>query len=250
MPIHDWKKVNAGAFHHFHHQWTARLCDALNAGALPAGYYALAEQVASGPIPDVLTLQRWPRPAEQSGGTGGIAVTTDPPQTMFVRKAEPEVYAARANRIVIRDSLDRVVAVIEIVSPGNKESRHGIRSFVEKAVDFLNQGVHLLIVDLFPPTPRDPQGIHKAIWDEIRDEPFELPSGKPLTLAAYDAGPIKTAYVEPVAVGSVMRAMPIFLEPEVYVPAPLEATYQATWNASPDALKERLETQRPENGLV
>jgi hypothetical protein len=23
------------------------------------------------------------------------------------------------------------------------------------------------VLDLFPPGPRDPQGIHKAIWDEI-----------------------------------------------------------------------------------
>ncbi len=37
---------------------------------------------------------------------------------------------------------------------------------IEKAADILNQGVHLLVVDLFPPTPRDPHGIHKAIWYE------------------------------------------------------------------------------------
>jgi hypothetical protein len=35
--------------------------------------------------------------------------------------------------------------------------------------------VNLLIVDLFPPTSRDPQGIHGAIWDELAGEPFELP---------------------------------------------------------------------------
>ena len=50
---------------------------------------------------------------------------------------------------------------------------------------------------------------------------------KPLTLAAYSAGPVK-AYVEPVAVGDVMPDMPLFLDPDRHVPAPLEATYQAT----------------------
>jgi hypothetical protein len=35
--------------------------------------------------------------------------------------------------------------------------------------------MHLLTVDIFPPTPRDPFGIHKAIWDEIVEEPFVFP---------------------------------------------------------------------------
>ena len=91
--------------------------------------------------------------------------------------------------------------MIELVSPGNKNSKHAIRSFVDKTLDFLHQGVNILIIDLFPPSRRDPQGIHKVIWDELQDEAFELPADKPLTMVAYSAAiPIK-AYVEPVAVG-------------------------------------------------
>ena len=130
-----------------------------------------------------------------------------------------------------------MIAVIEIVSPGNKSSRNALRAFVEKMTDLLREGVHLLIVDLFPPGPRDPEGIHKVIWDELREEPFELPPDKPLTLAAYSAGAVKTAYVEPVAVGDLLPEMPLFLEPEAYVPAPLEATYQTAWNVFPAVLK-------------
>ena len=107
-------------------------------------------------------------------------------------------YAKRADRVVIRHGRGKVVAIIEIVSPGNKDSRNAIRTFVEKAADILNQGVNLLVVDLFPPTPRDPQGIHKAIWDEFGDEPFEAPPGKPLTVASYIGGDLPTAYVESV----------------------------------------------------
>ena len=35
MPIHDWTRVDAGLFHHFHHDWTTTLCSALKAGGLP-----------------------------------------------------------------------------------------------------------------------------------------------------------------------------------------------------------------------
>src|SRR5262249_1818664 len=105
----------------------------------------------------------------------------------------------------------------------------------------IRQGVHLLVVDLFPPGPRDPQGIGKAIWDEFAEEDLELPSDKPLTLAAYDAGPPRVAYFEPVAVGDMLPQMPLFLKSESYVLPPLEATYGTAWKGFPAPLKQLLE---------
>jgi hypothetical protein len=131
--------------------------------------------------------------------------------------------------------------VLEIVSPGNKSSRHGLRTFVAKAEELLRQGIHLLVVDLFPPSSRDPQGIHKAIWDAIQEEPFELPPDKRLTVAAYSADDPPTAYVEPVAVGDELPSLPLFLEPGLYVPAPLETTYQTTWTKCPEVIRELVE---------
>jgi hypothetical protein len=49
------------------------------------------------------------------------------------------------------------------------------------------------------------------------------------------------AYVNFVAVGDPLPEMPLFLQPELYVRAPLEATYQATWEVFPAALKPLLE---------
>jgi hypothetical protein len=43
-------------FHAFHQRWICALCDALNTGSLPAGYFALPKQVIDGPIPDMLAL--------------------------------------------------------------------------------------------------------------------------------------------------------------------------------------------------
>jgi len=171
-----------------------------------------------------------------------VAVADAPPQARFISSAQLDLYAHKANRIAIKHRLGQVVAVIEVLSPGNKSGLHALRSFVEKADELLRKGIHLLVVDLFPPSPRDPQGIHKAIWDEICDEPFELPPDKPLTVAAYYAAEPKTAYVEPVAVGDPLPDLPIFLDPHTYVPAPLETTYEATWAKCPDALKEAVES--------
>ena len=46
--------------------------------------------------------------------------------------------------------------MIEIVSPGNKERRIRFAAFVRKAEQALLSGIHLLIVDLFPPTAATP----------------------------------------------------------------------------------------------
>jgi hypothetical protein len=240
MPVHDWSRVDANLFHDFHQTWTIAIRNALNGGLLPEGYSALVEQHAAGVVPDVIALQRRARrnqPAEPKGG----AVVTATPKTRHVLRAEEEISAARGNRITIRHPLGRVVCVIEIVSPGNKGSRSALRSFVEKTVDFLRHGVHLLVVDLFPPSVRDPQGIHKAIWDEIEEDPFELPADRPLTLAAYVADVPKTAYVEPVGVGDVLPDMPAYLDPDSWVPVPLEATYQATWASCPEDMRTAVE---------
>lgn len=241
MPIHDWTRVDAGLFHHFHERWIGALGDALNGGLLPTGFVALADQVAGGSIPDVLTLNRRPKGNDPRSPAGGLAVAAVPPKARFVDEIEEDTYARRANRIRVQHRHGQVVAVIEIVSPGNKNSDHGLRAFVRKTSDLIWQGVHLLVVDLFPPSDRDPQGIHKAIWDEIADRPFELPPDQPLTVASYRAAPVKTAYVDPVAVGDDLPSAPLFLTEDEYVPVPLEETYRQTWAVFPGDFKGLLE---------
>ena len=61
-------------------------------------------------------------------------------------------------------------------------------------------------------------------------------------MASYEAGPEKYAYVEPVAVGDALPEMALFLAPGLHVPVPLESTYQATWDASPEGLRTAVET--------
>ncbi len=250
MPIHDWTRVTAGTWHAFHLSWTAEIQLALNEGLLPADYYAQAEQIA-GPLgPDVLTLQT-PDPDNASSdsgafphstGSGGLAVATAKPRARFTAEAEMNDYVLKRRTIVIRHaSGDRIVALVELVSPGNKSSYHGLRSFVEKAVEALFRGYHLLIVDLFPPTVRDPNGIHAAIWSEFSDDAFVPPEDSPLTLVSYSAGPRKRAYIEPTAVGRELADMALFLEPELYVNVPLEATYQAAYRGVPRRWKAVLE---------
>jgi hypothetical protein len=238
MPMHDWTRVDSGLFHAFHQRWIGSMCDALNGGVLPTDYFALPEQNIRGPIPDVLALKLSSDHSEPE--SGGLAVAVAPPRAAVVRRSEADIYSRKADRISVRHRHGDVVAVVEIVSPGNKTSRAEFRAFVEKSAELIRQDVHLLVIDVFPPGPRDPQGIHKAIWDQFVEEDFEL-GPKQRVLASYDAGPPRVAYVERAEVGVALPSLPLFLRPEIYVPTPLEATYMTTWGVFPSAVKGLLE---------
>lgn len=241
MPMHDWTRIPAGIYHHFHGRWIYAIADALNQGVLPKGYYALAEQVTRQVGPDVLMLER----PVMAGANGPLApaasgaalhtVATAPPAARFAAKAKPRPQPRPQRRLTIRHTSDhRMVALIELVSPGNKAARHAFRAFVSKAVGVLDAGFHLLVIDPFPPGKRDPNGVHAAIWHDLVGEQFALPPEKPLTLVSYSAGEAFTAYVNPVAVGDPLPDMPLFLDPERYVSVPLEAAYQAAWATFPE----------------
>jgi hypothetical protein len=243
VPVHDWTRVYAGLFHDFHQSWTIRIKDAMNAGILPKGLSALVEQKAGSKEPDVLTVDSLNEP-QRSGERDGGVLTAAPPTTRLIRKSSKEFYSDLANRIVVKHKLGRTVAVIEIVSPGNKDSKRAFKEFLDKSLKFLHAGIHLLVVDLFPPTRRDPFGIHREIWDEFEDEDvlFEFPPDKDRILASYQAGREMAAYVEPIAVGDALPDMPLFLFEGRHIKVPLEATYQTTWSALPRELQVIVET--------
>ena len=244
MPIHDWTTVTAGTFHDFHQGWIIAIRNALNGGLLPAGYYAMAEQVAGRPHPDVLTLEVFEPAAVWSGPDRrvGIALADHPPRVRYTLKAEATLYAAKADRIAIyHSSGDRVVAFLALISPGNKHSRPAVQQLLDKLSRALAQGLHLLVIDLHPPGRHDPEGLHAAYWG---GEPGVTPD-QPLSLAAYCADDCPTAYFEPIAVGAILADMPLFLTPDRYINVPLETTYQAAWRGVPERWKQVILGQEP-----
>jgi hypothetical protein len=248
MPVHDWTRVSAGTFHDFHGAWIVHLKEALNAGVLPEDYYAQAEQRAT-VIPDVLTLQL--------GGAGGdgqdasrleprpqgaIAIAETPPKAQLqLVLPEEESLHLRQRVVTIRHaSGHRIVAIIEIVSPANKDRPAHVEDFVEKSLVAIRQGVHLMVFDLFPPGRYDSGGINGAVWQRMGGA-VNLPPEKPLTLGSYLAQDLPVAYVEPLAVGDILVDMPLFLSPDWYVNAPLEETYVLAFRGVPTLYRRILE---------
>jgi len=96
MPIHDWARVDADLFHHFHRCWTVSICDALNGGLLPTPFSALLER----------------RTPDNSLADSGL----------------------RGDRVVIRRRLDEVVSIIEVVSYGDKRSKRSFEALFGQAI--------------------------------------------------------------------------------------------------------------------
>src|SRR3954453_13227551 len=104
MPIHDWTRVDAGIFPHFHQRWIGAITDVLNQRLLPGEYYALAEQQGAGFEPEVLTLKAnvaAPEAADKTppdvpstaghcegNGAGGGPVLVAPPRVSVIAETD------------------------------------------------------------------------------------------------------------------------------------------------------------------
>ena len=107
---------------------------------------------------------------------------------------------------------------------------------------YVRAGVHVLIVDPFPPTRLTPNGIHAEVWKAFTtDAGTLLPEPNPIA-AAFSAGDEPALYVDPFAVGAPVPEMPLFLTSCDYVPLPLEATYVRATADIPAPWRSVLET--------
>jgi hypothetical protein len=161
MPVHDWRRVEAGIFHAFHVAWIPELQKVLNGGLLPEGFYALAERHSSRPIAHLLTLHASPallEPLPLLPATGGTAVAEAPPRVRRRQTVEPAALARRRTLAVRHVSGHRLVALVEVVSPANKDRSQAVEDFAAKAVSALDLACTFCCWTCFHPAPTTPGG--------------------------------------------------------------------------------------------
>jgi len=245
MPMHDWTRVETSTFHSFHTVWIGFLTAELNK-VLPSPYYAQAEQHLGRFVPDVLALHASdplvvPQPPVPALGEGNVGVLPAPPRASRTQKISVSK-RARPRTISIRHtSGHRIVALIEIVSPGNKDTEAGLAEFLRKVEQALRAGVHVTLLDPFPPGRYDPDGIHAAVAARFEPGPYQLPADKPLTFVSYGTGDELTAYIEHLAPGDPLPAQALFLTEDWFVPLPLEKTYDEAVAGMPSFWRNVLE---------
>lgn len=244
MPVHDWTRVDAGTFHAFHTAWLTHLSEALNDGRLPKGFYALPEQHGGKFVADILTLHA--SPAAPNGpiptAAGGVALAEAPPRVQLRRRVQTATRTRQRTLTIRHVSGHRVVALVEVVSPANKDRPRHVEDFVTKVTTALSQEIHVTLADLLPPGPHDPQGMDGAVWQALdeSEQPYDRPADTPFTLVAYRADSPEEAFVQHLAIGRALAEMPLFLTPDHYVYLPLEMTYLAAFRGLPEYWRDVL----------
>jgi hypothetical protein len=245
MPMHDWTRVDAGIFHDFHVAWSVELRNALNEGILPSDYYALVEQHAGRRAADLIALSRTAPPGELAplpAPTGGLAVAEAPPLVAYTMELAPSPSSRRRTVAIRHVSGHRLVAVMEIVSPANKDREEHVEQLAGKIESFLRAGVHVMLIDLFPPGSHDSQGIDALVREFHAgvDQPYDPPPTPPPCVVSYRAAQTIGIYFQPLLIGRDLPDMPLFFHWERYVNVPLEAAYCAAFRGVPAVWKDAL----------
>jgi hypothetical protein len=253
MPVHDWTKVEAGIFHDFRLSWVVRISQALNSGVLPASHYSLLDRppATRAPLSDELdSVDDRSFDRLERLGKSAFSIRERPPRVRFDEPVDVETYARIADRsAVFQQENDRVVAYIDIVSPGTKGSPMERDRFFQRLDEALEHCCHLLVIDVLPPGPHDPRGMHAAFWECSHGSSHGCTSEEPIGVAAYrveidsERLLIPHAYFEPLKSGAPLPDMPLFLSETDYVEVPLEQTYQEAWNRVPNRWKPVIETE-------
>jgi Protein of unknown function (DUF4058) len=151
MPLRDhfhlpWSEQNP--WEGFHSAWVNTMVRHLNGNLLPRGYRAIP-QVHLGPFveTDVATFEQDSAselaPVLINGGQA--AWSAEAVQTLEIELPAQDVFEVR-----IHDDRRgmRLVATIELVSPGNKDRPDSRQAFVTKCAAYLQEQVNVVIVDV------------------------------------------------------------------------------------------------------
>jgi hypothetical protein len=123
----------------------------------------------------------------------------------------------------------RLVGVIELVSPGNKDRPEARQAFVAKCAAYLQEQIGLMIVDIV--TERR-TNLHEELLRLVA--PGQSPvSVSPLYAVAYRAGlngrPGRLdTWPASLTVGQPLHTLPLWLPGELPMPIDLEITYEET----------------------
>ncbi len=209
----------------FHTTWATSIADALNDGQLPAGLIALEHVHAGAPIEiDVATF------TESSPKTNGKTLTL--PRTVWTPSTAARVLPANfpegcTIEILSNEGGRRLVAAIELVSPGNKDRVEKRRLFAAKCATYLARGVGLVIVDVVTIRLAN---MHDELMDLLGQPAFRMPSSAALYCAAYR--PLRRDGIDqidtwpmPLAVGQPLPTVPLSLDAELCIPVDLESAY-------------------------
>jgi hypothetical protein len=205
----------------------------LNAGVLPAGYYAVPFLDRDGPMEiDVAALR-------DNAISPSSAVAPERPmwspdiQQTTVAIEWPEADDIRVE--IFSDEGDpRLAAAIELVSPRNKDRPKAREAFAAKCAEHLRHGRGLVVIDTVTTRRADLRAeLLIVLGDNLPPERLES-----ATLVAISYQPVAgqsgdgqlLSWPAELQIGQRLPTLPLWLAPDLAVPLDLEASHAAACN--------------------
>jgi hypothetical protein len=214
----------------FHSSWATKLADALTEHWLPPNYVA-EEHAHLGPSIEI-DVGTFEREGSATGEEGSGAVAAADTKVWAPLAADGVLAAVFPDtfevRVLSMDTGPKLVAAIELISPGNKDRLAERRAFATKCASYLYQGISVIIVDIV--TSRR-ANLHNDILGVLEaPETLQLPPTLSLYAVAYR--PLRRAegdtidvWRSPLALGQALPTLPLGLRADLAIPVDFEATY-------------------------
>ena len=167
------------------------------------------------------------KPDEERGGVAtAVWAPSTPTLSVAVDFHRLDVFEVQVHR---EGGLE-MVAAIELISPRNKDRQTARRHFAAKCAAYLQAGVSVVMVDVV--TERK-ENLYAALLDQLALPPNDGGQGGLYAAACRTTPPDEPArletWVAPLALGSLLPTVPLWLEADLAVPLDLERSYEATF---------------------
>jgi hypothetical protein len=225
--------LNRRHWESFHSGWANSMVRQLTT-RLPRGYFAephlhLGTQVEV----DVAAFEEETPPGSDPEQGNGVATAVwAPPAAVQTLTTEFPAQDLFEVRVYDETRYQRLVGVVELVSPGNKDRPENRRAFAVKCASYLQQCVSVIIVDVVTEC-------HFNLYREMMLDVMEAADGAVWTdevnLYAVACRPRKEqknwrvdAWPHALNLGAPLPTLPLWLAADLAVPLLLEETYEET----------------------
>ena len=227
MPLYDLTQLqfpgDDSIYHHFHAAWLISIADALNQSfSEESGFEAIFEKKATLIEADIVTIDTLERKLGSKMPEEFVSLELPPPAVSFVNPIFPD----ESKDITIRTPSGKIISVIELTSPGNKNAAGKVSNYTANALSYLRQGINYLIIDILPPT-NFVDTFHNLIAELLDDKPLYPPEGKPFYAISYRVllkfDLVIETYPIWFGLGEILPTVPLFLIDELRIALDMEA---------------------------
>ncbi|MCI0684403.1 MAG: DUF4058 family protein [Gemmataceae bacterium] len=215
----------------FHSLWTSELVRQLNRSVLPSDYVAEPTiKIGVEVEVDVATLEEGKRSSVDSNG-GVMTEVYAPPKPALSFPVDFAGLQTFEIKVQKEEGGLRLVAAIELVSPGNKDRPATRQAFVRKCATYLQEGISVIIVDIV--TERS-ANLHADLMEALNasvknpvDQPRQLYGVAYRSLIGRDEARVD-AWPQALALGKPLPTLPLWLDVDLAVPVDLDEAYRAS----------------------